>query len=352
MTQDFYSVAAIQPEIRTVQSKKDIQDNLNLFSGFIDSIVPYMSAITGASCRLVAFPEFFMQGNNLKWTVADWLKVAIEIPGEEIEQLGRKAKEHNIYIVGAAYVVEPEWPDRVFNEAFIINPQGKVILQYHKVTTAKDFEVASAPFDMYDQYIKKYGDTLNAFFPVAETELGRMGVMICYDGSFPEVARGLVMNGAEILIRPTTWIEPITSEPQNIWAVQNQFHAFSNVCYVVAPNGGIVTNRSMPKGILTGNSMIVDYRGRILAQTKTTDESVIGAEINMKSLRSVRRDCGFISMLPHIQSEIFSKIYEKPMWPKNRWLDKPGTVGEFIKVRQELIQKRKDIFVPPGINPD
>ena len=54
-------------------------------------------------------------------------------------------------------------------------------------------------------------------------------------------------------------------------------------------------------------------------------------------------------MLPHIQSEIFSKIYEKPMWPKNRYLDKPGTIEEFIKVRQEIIQKRKDIFVSPQV---
>ena len=348
MEQDFFSVAAIQPEIRMVKSKKDIQENLKLFCSFIDSIVPYVSAVTGAPCRLVAFPESFMQGlGEFGATMSDRLKLALEIPGEETEQLGRKAKQHNIYIVGAARVVEPEWPDRYFNEAFIIDPQGKVILQYHKVVPGKDVEVASAPIDMYDEYVKKYGDTLDAFFPVAETELGRIGVMICSDGAYFEVARGLVMNGAEILIYPSLIPGEFGSEPHNMWAVLNQFHAFVNVCYVIAPNGGPFTNSTMPKGVCIGNSMIVDYRGRIIAQTKTGNESVIGAEINMQNLRLVRRDYGIGSMLPLIQSEIFSKVYEKPMWPKNLWLDRPGTVQDFVKVRRELIQKRKDIFVPP-----
>jgi predicted amidohydrolase len=347
MGDDFFSVAAIQPEIRTIQNRKDIQENLSLFTGFIDSVVPYMSAVTGAPCRLVAFPESFRQGVGLKWSVSDRIKAAIEVPGEETEKLGRKAKEHNIYIVASACVVEPEWPDRFFNEAFMIDPQGKVILQYHKLVTAKDTEVASAPIDMYDSYVEKYGDTLDSFFPVVETELGRIGIMVCSDGAFPEVARGLVMNGAEILVYPCLTPGLLSFEPQNIWAVLNQFHAFSNVCYVIAPNGGLIINAPMPKGILTGNSMIVDYRGRIIAQTKTDNESVIGAEINMQSLRSARRDYGMGAMLPHIQSEIFFKIYEKSMWPKNLWLDTPGISEEFTKVRQEIIRKRKDIFVPP-----
>jgi len=347
MTKKLFTVAAMQTELEAVQTKADIHKNLDLFTSFIDNVVPYMSMVTGAPCRLVAFPEFFIQGNDLSWTVADWLERAITIPGEETEKLGKKARQHNIYISGAAYVVEPEWPDRVFNEAFVIDPEGKIVLIYHKLATAKDVEVATAPFDMYDAYVKKYGDGLDDFFPVAETEIGRMGVMICYDGAFPEIGRGLAMNGAEIIIRPTTWVEPITSEPQNIWAVQNQFHAFSNACYVVAPNGGIITSRIMPKGVLTGNSMVVDYRGRILAQTKTTNESVVGAEINIHNLRAVRRDCGFIAMLPHIQSELFSKIYEKPVWPKNCYLDKPGTVADNIQTRQKVIQQRKDMFVSP-----
>jgi predicted amidohydrolase len=349
MQQDFFSVAAMQPEVRCAKTRGDIQENLNLFASFIDSVVPYMSAVTGAPCRLVAFPESFLQGVGFGVTIQDRLKGAIQIPGEETEQLGRKAKQHNIYIVGAAYVVEPEWPDRYFNEAFLIDPQGQVILRYHKVMTAKDGEVASAPIDMYDEYVKKYGDTLDAFFPVVETELGRIGLMICSDIAFPEMARGLAMNGAEILILPSMTPEPITFEPQNIWAALNQVHAFANVCYVVAPNGGLLMNSPIPKGVLPGNSMIVDYRGRIIAQTKTNNESVIGAEINMQSLRLARRDYAMGSMLPLIQAEVFSKIYEKPMWPKNRWLDRPGTSAEFTKVRQELIQKRKDIFVPPKI---
>jgi len=344
MKQDFFSVAAIQPETSTVKTREDIRNNLNKYLSFIDSIVPYMSSVTGAPCRLVAFPESFLQGVSLSYTISDRLRLALTIPGEETEILGKKAVEHNIYIVGSAFVVEPEWPDRYFNEGFIIDPQGNIILQYHKVMTAKDGETASAPIDMYDKYIEKYGDDLDAFFPVAETELGRMGVMICSDSAFPEMSRGLAMNGAEILIIPSLTPEPITFEPQNIWSAMNQVHAFFNVCYVVAPNGGLLLEGSIPKGVLPGNSMIVDYRGRIIAQTKTNSESVIGAEINMSSLRQARKNYGMGSMLPLIQSEIFSKIYEKPMWPKNRWLDRPGTSMEFKEVRQELIEKRKDIF--------
>ena len=123
MKQDFFNVAAIQPETSTVKTREDIRKNLNKYLSFIDSIVPYMSSVTGAPCRLVAFPESFLQGVSLSYTISDRLRLALTIPGEETEILAKKAVQHNIYIVCSAFVVEPEWPDRYFNEAFIIDPQ-------------------------------------------------------------------------------------------------------------------------------------------------------------------------------------------------------------------------------------
>ena len=94
--------------------------------------------------------------------------------------------------------------DRVFNIAFVIDPQGRVIHKHYK-TAFYQREPNTAPSDIWNIYLKKYGDDplrlFQAIFPVARTEIGNIGTLICAEGSYPEAARGLAMNGAEIIWR-------------------------------------------------------------------------------------------------------------------------------------------------------
>src|SRR5207244_6647749 len=96
-----------------------------------------------------------------------------------------------------------------------------------------------------------------------DTEIGRLGCVICMEGSFPETARGLAMNGAEVLYRPA-YPEPYVAN--GLWEIQNRARALDNTCYLVAPNPAnyFLTQESGDAlDTFGGKSIIVSLRGNI-----------------------------------------------------------------------------------------
>lgn len=350
---DYYSIGAVQPEIHYCENRKEIREkNLRRHLELIDYLIPYWSRLIGAPCRLAAFPEFGLHGNPQQRD-GSWNGVAIDIPGEETELLSQKAKQLNIYIAAHAWTVYSDLPNRPFSVAFLIAPDGNVILRHHKIITSKIIESGDvAPGDVYDWFIKKFGDTLEAFFPVADTELGKIGFIICGEGQYAEISRGLMMNGAEILIRPNAWLEPYMNEPQDLMAVCSRFHAFANICYLVESNWSYVHAPGRPTAIGAGRSQVIDYTGRILARANTSGEMGVAAEINIQSLRRYREECGFCARMVFMPMHIFRKVYETEIWPKNCLLDKKksNTIEEWDRIRCQVIKTRRDIYTPSKIS--
>lgn len=347
--QDYFSVLAMQPEVYFCADRKEIREkNLNRQLELLDFLIPYTSGIVGAPCRLVVFPEFHIHGLPQN-ADGSWNGVAIDIPGEETELIGGKAKEYNVYIAAHAWEEYPDLPGRPFSIGFVISPDGKVILKHHKFVSRSAEAGSNSPGDSYDWYVKKFGDGLDAFFPVADTEIGKMGFAICGEGTFPEISRGLMMNGAEIILRPNAWIEPFMAEPQDMMAVLSRFNAYANICYVVEANWGYYYDApGWPKGVGAGRSEIIDYTGRILARSYESGEASIMAEINMQSLRRYREECGFCFRMGYMPNYIFRKVYETELWPKNSLLEveKSKTVVEWEEIRHKVIESRRDIYTP------
>jgi hypothetical protein len=168
---------------------------------------------------------------------------AIDIPGEETEALGKIAKEYNAFIMAQAKARHPDLKDRYFNVGFIINPRGRVILKHYKVSPLFPVEHSVCPHDVYDWWVEKYGKTLDAFWPVVDTEIGRMGIMMANEGSYPENARALALNGAEVVYR-ASYPHPATGN--EIFEIQSRARALDNNMYLVAPNMGHVL--PVPRG--------------------------------------------------------------------------------------------------------
>jgi predicted amidohydrolase len=352
--QDYFSIGAAQTEIYICNDRKEIlHKNLQRHLELLDFMVPYWSGMMAAPCRLVVFPEFALHGlpQNID---GRWNGVAIDIPGEETALLGEKAKKLNIYIASHAWTEYPDFPDRPFSVGFLISPDGKVILKHHKVVETKILGCGgTAPGDAYDWFVEKFGDGLDAFFPVAETELGKVGFLICGEGQYAEIARGLMMNGAEIILRPNAWIEPYLSEPQDLMALCSRFCAFTNMCYLVEANHSYYYMApGEPKAIGAGRSQIIDYTGRILTRAYTQSEWGVAAEINIQSLRRYREESSFLSRMVYMPNHIFRKVYETEMWPKNSLLNKQesNTMEEWDRIRREVIERRRDIYTPSKLN--
>jgi len=319
-----YTALALQPAFQAVKCREDIAQNIESISRLIDVAI-WMSE-TELPVRLVTIPEGVLQGfpdEIFDLSHADYLNtLAIEIPGKETEALGRKAKEHGIYIICQARGTDEKIPGYYFNWAFVIDPEGEVI---HKAAKHQVYykEPSTTPHDILDLWIDAYGNSLDSFFPVVDTPIGRIGTIVCYEGSFPETARGLAVNGAEIIYR-CSFAEPWVG--RGVWEIQNRARALDNTCYVVAPNLGVYQvdpDDLAPIDVAGGNSMIVDYRGSIMAQHQPGTNSWTGATIDIGALRDFRQRSGIGSWLKELKTEVYKLIYEEPMYPKNFYLESP-----------------------------
>lgn len=291
--------------------------------------------------KLVALCEGAIQGfpdeiGNLDH-VAFAHKGTITIPGPVTDELSELAQLHKIYLIAQAKVKLKEFPDRYFNCAFIIAPTGEIILKHYKNVVFTP-EGSCTPHDVFDQWVEMFGAGLDAFFPVARTDIGNIGCCVCMEGNFPETARGIAMNGAEIIYRPSSVEHKVSL---GVWEVQNRARAVDNQCYVVAPQTGLHTvDASGRQGyFFGGQSMIVDYRGQVLNHNiAETGDCFVAAPINIQALRYHRTRSKHINWLPFLKTEIYRLIYDKVVLPKNMAAD-ISTMPRVMEQRNKIIDE-------------
>lgn len=169
------------------------------------------------------------------------------IPGPSTEYFGQLAKQHDLYIV--AGLVERDGKT-LYNTAALLGPDGSLVGKYRKVTLPRG-EVES-------------GITPGSEYPVFDTRFGKLGIMICYDGFFPEVARSLTIAGAEVIAWPVWGCNPLLA----------QARACENHVYLVSST---YTDPAKHDWMITG---IFDHYGDILAKADTWGTIAI-AEVDL-----------------------------------------------------------------------
>jgi len=350
MTSPIFTAGSYQTDVTLCNTKEEVIElNVQRQATQLEFLIPYWSGVSGAPCRLVVMPEFGMHGlcQNPDGT---WNGVAIDIPGKETDILADVAVRHNVYIAAHAWTEYPDLKGRPMSIGFLIDPKGNIILKHHKLVTTKFSESATiSPYDVYDWYTDKFGDDINAFFPVAKTEIGNIGFQICGEGMYPEIARGMMLNGAEIIVRPNAWIEPLMAEPMDIMSALNRTNAFANMVYVVEANWAQYYKADCPSGVGAGRSSIVDYQGRLLARGSDGSETGVCAELNIQSLRYFRENVGFASRTCYMPIDIFKIPYEQAeIWPKNLMMNQQhsASMEEWNAHRMDVIKRRDDIFQP------
>lgn len=300
--------------------------------------------------NIVVLPEFFLTGLSSTRTFEQCLAMARRVPGPETAALGELAREYGIYIAGATWEFDPEWPDRWFNTAFIVGPSGDVELRYRKINEG-NYQLGltdSTPGDLYDAYVARYGEA--ALWPVLDTPYGKLACIICFDLNFAETTRMMVLRGAEVILNPTG--EPHGSH-RGIWELSRRTRAFENVAYWVSANHGgytptlagerFVDDRSgaplfaarVPGGITAtsrshGGSEVVDYRGIVVAKVDGIGEATVEADLDLGALRRARAD--WVDAVPGAGALVggagrtLSLGYEQAVgFPLNELLDDPLT---------------------------
>ncbi|WP_138379474.1 nitrilase-related carbon-nitrogen hydrolase [Luteithermobacter gelatinilyticus] len=355
MTIEPYNAVGLIPTVWGISRREDILRNIEHHRHMIKAAC-WLSGLD-LPVKLIALPEGALQGFNDEVMDLDHVEFAnsccIDIPGKETDLIGEIAKEYGVYIMAQAKARHPEVKDRFFNVGFIINPEGEIILQHYKLTPLYPVEHSVCPHDIYDWWIDRYGRTLDSFWPVVRTEIGNLGIMMANEGSYPENARALALNGAEVVYRASI---PHPAASNDYYEIQSRARALDNNMYIIAPNMGtyyLTQDSDTPIDTFGGRSAIIDYRGQIVGRQDYggVSTSVCGP-VNIEALRYHRQNSQWTNWAKDLRTEMYQIVYEEPIYPKNLYLDrKPMKHEEYrekvINRQIQHMQKRK-IWEKPG----
>jgi predicted amidohydrolase len=252
-----YLMAVVQMDTR---DNKDA--NLKAACGFIDE-----AAAKGA--KFVSFPEVFN-------VIDDGQEAPELVPeGRTISLMAEKAREHGIWIhCGSIAEVNPDG-DRKFNTTAVLDPTGKMVAKYRKLHT---FDITLPDGSVAEESAKiKPGDKM----VTVETEMGHLGLSICYDIRFPEMYRWMALQGAQILFTPANFR---MATGKDHWEAILRARAIENTCYVVAA-GQYGKKRGVSDSF--GDSVIIDPWGTIVARAPERAGIAVG-EIDLDYLDRVR----------------------------------------------------------------
>jgi len=233
----------------------------------------FVRAAAARGAALVVLPEiFFWRGPR-----SGEMQAAETIPGPTTERLAGLARALGIHLVGGSILERAADREKVFNTSTLFDARGKLIARYRKLHLF-DVDIPGHVTIRESDTRLRGEDTVTV-----QTDLGRIGLSVCYDLRFPELYRRLARDGAEIVCLPSAFTFPTGAAH---WEVLVRARAIENQVYVVAPNQ---IGRSAGGFNDYGNSLIVDPWGIPVARAPN-EETVVLTEIDLEHLRRVRRE--------------------------------------------------------------
>lgn len=238
----------------------EYENNLMRIGEWVDKVC------TEQRVNLVVFPELVTTGYECGVEFTD---LAERVPGPAVNLLAQRAGDYGSHILfGMATKERVE--SILYNSAIMIGADGEVVGRYNKVHLRGEERLAFRPGFRYG---------------VWETTFGNVGIMIGWDLAFPEVARGLALDGAEILAVCANWENPNADE----WRTYILSRAYENSIFVAA------ANRVGQEYSYTffGDSMIVGPRGQVYGALDTTEEGYVVARVDLDEVKRYREEFQF-----------------------------------------------------------
>lgn len=204
---------------------------------------------------------------------AKWYDFAESVPGPTVEALKPYAKKYEMVIVVPIY--EREQAGVYYNTAAVIDADGKYLGKYrkHHIPHTSGF---------WEKFFFKPG---NLGYPVFQTRYAKVGVYICYDRHFPEGARALGLNGAEIVFNPSATVAGLS---QYLWKLEQPAHAVANGYFIAASNR-VGTEPPWNIGKFYGTSYFCDPKGQFLSVASEDKDELIVADMDLEMIEEVRK---------------------------------------------------------------
>lgn len=239
----------------------------------IEAHLPFIEQAGKQGVQLLCFQEIFTGPYFCPSQDKKWYGMAERIPeGPTVSLMKEQAKKYNMVIVVPIY--EIEMTGVYYNTAAVIDADGSYLGKYRKNHIP---QVAG----FWEKFFFKPG---NLGYPVFKTAYADVGVYICYDRHFPEGARALGLNGAEIVFNPSATVAGLS---QYLWELEQPAHAVANGYFVGAINRvGIEAPWNI--GEFYGSSYFVNPRGKIVAKASKDKDELLVTSLDFDEIKEVR----------------------------------------------------------------
>ncbi len=338
-----YAAVAMQLAARSVEKAPDktaaraqMMAMITEIESKIRSATIFIQQYAGSPVKLAVLPEYLLTSYPGRISIPDFAdKAALEVDGPEYEALGAMAQRLQMFIAGNAYEVDRNFPGIYFQASFIIAPSGDVVLRYRRLNSM----FAPTPHDVWSKYLDIYG--LDGVFPVARTEIGNLAAIASEEILYPEIARAHALRGAEIFVHSSSEIGSPLDTPKDIG---KRARAQENMAYVISANTAGIENTTLPLASADGNSMVVDYKGRILSESNSGETFTAFADIDLGALRAARRKPAMTNFLARQRLELFAATYGEIRIQGANGLMKGGNAqipdrDYFLRAQEEVIER-------------
>jgi beta-ureidopropionase len=217
----------------------------------------------------IFFGPYFCAEQNVRW-----YPLAEPIPdGPSVRWAQKLARKHKMVIILPIY--EVDLPGVYFNTAAVIDADGKYLGKYRK------HHIPHCHPGFWEKFYFTPGDT---GYPVFQTRFAKVGVYICYDRHFPEGARVLGLNGAEIVFNPSATVAGLS---EYLWELEQPAHAVANGYFIGAINR-VGHEHPWDIGEFYGKSYFCNPRGKIMARASRDKDEALVADLDLDMIQQVR----------------------------------------------------------------
>ncbi|MGZ8716347.1 MAG: nitrilase-related carbon-nitrogen hydrolase [Gaiellaceae bacterium] len=238
----------------------------------LDKHVAMVEEAASQGAEVVCLQEIFFGPYFCAQQEPKWFETAEPDDGPTVQAMRELARKHSLVLVVPFF--EKEFEGVFYNTAVVIDADGEVLGKYRKTHIPQVGPI------FWEKYFFKPG---NLGYPVFDTRVGRVGVFICYDRHFPEPARILGLQGAQLTFNPSATIESLS---RHLWQLEQPAHAVANGFFVGAVNR--VGEELVEGARFYGSSYFCDPRGQIIAQASDTDDEVLIANLDLAMIDEVR----------------------------------------------------------------
>jgi N-carbamoylputrescine amidase len=261
----------------------------------LQKALDHTAEAAGRGAHVVCLPELFQTQYFCQREDAALFDLAEPIPGPTTAKLSEAARKHGIVLVASLF--EKRAPGIYHNTAAVFDTDGVLRGIYRKMHIPDD------PL-YYEKYYFTPGDL---GFRAHETQVGKLGTLVCWDQWYPEGARLTALQGASILFYPTAigWHPAEKAEfgksQHDAWRTIQRAHAIANGVYVGVANrvgfenGNIRGNSAPGEGLeFWGASFLCDPFGTVIAEASHDKEEILLGEVDLRKMEDVRRNWPFL----------------------------------------------------------